>query len=209
MGNLKASYIKKAIIFPAVTVAVLIIISIFAVPKIIAAIPTGTDATMAQTEYDANDYYLVEYDNFSDLRLNNFVGWISSDDIALGCALTYKSEDEDTSAASLLEKSVEPWNDGCTTIIGDNTDREFRNMHKASINHEFTIEYYNHGSYTYKIREIIPSVKLNEMDSYANDYDCVLALPFNDFSNFGAKHFYTIYLAELVDVEEIGGSANE
>ena len=39
MNDLKSSYIKKAVVFPLVTVAVLIVIAALAVPKIIASLP--------------------------------------------------------------------------------------------------------------------------------------------------------------------------
>lgn len=198
MDKLKSSYIKKGIIFPLVTIIVLIILSVIFVPKIINMIPTGTDATQAITQYNANDYYLVDYKNFEDLRLNNFVGWLSSDDIALGCAVTYKSEDEGTTASSLLERSSEPWNDGTVVIIGENSDREFRNLHKATINNEFTIDFHQHDSYTYKIKEIIPTRTKSEINDYMDESDAILCLPYNDFSKFGNEYFYTIYLAEMV-----------
>ena len=86
MNDLKSSYIKKAVVFPLVTVAVLIVIAALAVPKIIASLPVATDKTQAVKTYNAKDYdyYLREFDSFDDLRLNRFVGWISSDDAALG-----------------------------------------------------------------------------------------------------------------------------
>ena len=135
MNDLKSSYIKKAVVFPLVTVAVLIVIAALAVPKIIASLPVATDKTQAVKTYNAKDYdyYLREFDSFDDLRLNRFVGWISSDDAALGCAVTYNSENEDTDAASLMPESAEPWNNGCVMIVGDNTDGEFRNLHKAVV----------------------------------------------------------------------------
>lgn len=198
MHKIKSSYIKKAIIFPVAVVAVLIIIALIAVPKIIARIPTATDATRAVTTYNVDDYYLVNYDDFSDLRLNNFVGWLSSDDIALGCAVTYKSEDEGTSSASLLERSSEPWKDGTIVIIGENSDREFRNLHKATINNEFTIEFHQHDSYTYKIKDIVATVDKDEINDYMDKGDALLCRPYNDFSQLGSTYYYTLYVCEMV-----------
>jgi flagellar basal body-associated protein FliL len=198
MTKLKKSYISKAIIFPIIVVAILVIIAVFTVPKIIQMIPTGTDSTNAVTEYNAEDYYLVDYKNFHDLRLNNFTGWLSSDDIALGCAVTYKSEDEDTSAASLLERSSEPWNNGCVVIIGDNTDKEFRNLHKATMNNEVTIQFYQHDSYTYKITDIISTINKDEINDYMAENRLIMCLPYNNFSDLGNTYYYTAYIAELV-----------
>ena len=46
MNDLKSSYIKKAVVFPLVTVAVLIVIAALAVPKIIASLPVETDLSL-------------------------------------------------------------------------------------------------------------------------------------------------------------------
>lgn len=198
MKKLRSSYIKKATLFPLITIVALIIVSIIAVPKLLPMIPTATDATKAVKEYNADDYYLVNYSNFEDLRLNNFVGWLSSDDIALGCAVTYKSENEDTNAASLLSMSTEPWNDGTIVIIGSNTDKEFRNLHKAAINNTFNIEFHQHNNYTYKIKEIIPTKSKDEIKEYTDEADAILCLPYNDFSKFGKEYFYTLYVCDQV-----------
>lgn len=198
MNGLKSSYIRKAIIFPTVVVIILIILATIFVPPFIARIPTATDATRGVKEYNADDYYLVNYDNFEDLRLNNFVGWLSSDDIALGCAVTYKSEDENTSAASLLEYSKEPWNKGTLVIIGDNTDAEFRNLHKANMNDTFTIEFHKHDSYTYAVKDIVPTRTKEEIKDYIDEGDAILCLPYNDFSKLGSEYFYTVYVCKIV-----------
>lgn len=198
MKGLKSGYIKKAIIFPLSTVVVLAIIATIIVPSLITKIPTATDATRGVKEYNADDYYLVNYDNFEDLRLNNFVGWLSSDDIALGCAVTYKSEDENTTASSLLEYSEEPWNNGTIVIIGDNTDREFRNLHKANFNDTFTIEFHKHDTYTYAIKDIVPTRTKDEIKDYIDEGDAILCLPYNDFSKLGSEYFYTLYICKAV-----------
>lgn len=198
MKGLKSSYIRKAIVFPIVVVIILIVIATLIVPSIITRIPTATDATKGVKEYNADDYYLVNYDNFEDLRLNNFVGWLSSDDIALGCALTYKSEDENTTAASLLATSTEPWNKGTIIIIGDNTDAEFRNLHKANYNDTFTIEFHKHDSYTYAVKDIVPTRTKDEINDYVDEGDAILCLPYNDFSQLGTEYFYTLYVCKLV-----------
>lgn len=199
MDKLKSSYITKAVIFPVIVVAILIVIAIMIVPGIINALPRGTDAQHAVKQYNADDYYLVNYNDFDDLRLNNFIGWLSSEDIALGCALTYKSENEDTSAASVLECSTEPWNNGKLLIIGDNTDKEFRNLHKANNSDEFTIEFHKHDAYTYAIKKIVPIASSDELKGYMDEGDCVLCLPYNDFSQLGSEYFYTVYVAEMVE----------
>lgn len=198
MRRLKSQYIKKAILFPLIIVILLTILAIPVVPRFIQMMPRSINPTGAVLDYDESDYYLVNYKNFGDLRLNNFVGWLSSDDIALGCAITYKSEDENTTAASLLERSSEPWNDGTLVIVGDNTDREFRNLHKATINNEFTIEFHKHDSYTYAVKDIVPIVDKEEINKYMKDSDAILCLPYNDFSKLGSEYFYTIYLCDQV-----------
>lgn len=199
MNDLKSSYIKKTVIFPLVTVAILIVVAALSVPKIIASLPVATDKTQAVKTYNAKDYdyYLKEFDSFEELRLNRFVGWISSDDVALGCAVTYNSEDEDTKASSLMPESTEPWNNGCVMIAGDNTDDEFRNLHKASVGDEVTVDFYAKDSYTYKIKQIEVNLTRDEILKYKKDNTLILCRPYKNFEKDGS-YFYTIYIAEAV-----------
>ncbi|WP_177916915.1 sortase domain-bontaining protein [uncultured Eubacterium sp.] len=199
MNDLKSSYIKKTVIFPLVTVAILIVVAALSVPKIIASLPVATDKTQAVKTYNAKDYdyYLKEFDSFEELRLNRFVGWISSDDVALGCAVTYNSEDEDTKASSLMPESTEPWNNGCVMIVGDNTDDEFRNLHKASVGDEVTVDFYAKDSYTYKIKQIEVNLTRDEILKYKKDNTLILCRPYKNFEKDGS-YFYTIYIAEAV-----------
>lgn len=199
MNDLKSSYIKKAVVFPLVTVAVLIVIAALAVPKIIASLPVATDKTQAVKTYNAKDYdyYLREFDSFDDLRLNRFVGWISSDDAALGCAVTYNSENEDTDAASLMPESAEPWNNGCVMIVGDNTDGEFRNLHKAAVGDIVTVDFYAKDSYSYKIKQIEVNLTRDEILNYKKDNTLILCRPYKNFEENGS-YFYTIYIADAL-----------
>lgn len=199
MHDLKMGYIKKALIFPLVVVAVLVIVAAISVPSIIRSLPVATDRTQAVKTYNAKDYdyYLKEYERFDDLRLNRFVGWLHSDDIALGCAVTYNSEDEDSDAASLLPQSTEPWLNGCVMIIGDNSDIEFRNLHKATIGDEVTVDFYAKDSYTYKIKQIEVNVTKDEILDYQKEDTLILCKPYKNFEKDGS-YFYSIYIAELV-----------
>lgn len=199
MNRLKSNYFKKAVIFPLITVAILIVIASVLVPKIISSLPVSTDKTEAVKTYDAKDYdyYLKEYDDFSSLRLNRFVGWLSSDDAALGCAVTYGSENEDTDAASLLTDSTEPWNNGCVMIIGDNTDTEFRNLHKADIGDVVTVDFYAKDSYSYKIKQIDVNVSRDEIIKYNKPDSLILCRPYKNFEKDGS-YFYVVYAAELM-----------
>ena len=101
LNRIKNDFLLMCIILPIALSLGLMVVCYFAIPPFIAWLPTNTDSTDAVVEYDPNEYYLVDYMNFSDLRLNNFVGWISSDDLGLGCAVNYDSENEFTEAFSL------------------------------------------------------------------------------------------------------------
>ena len=199
MHDLKSGYIKKSLIFPLVVVAILVIIAALTVPGIISRLPVATDKTQAVKTYNAKDYdyYLKEFDKFDDLRLNRFVGWISSDDVALGCALTYDSADEDSDAASLLPESTAPWKKCCVMIIGDNSDIEFRNLHKAAVGDEVSIEFYAKDMYTYKINQIEVNIEKDEISKYKKDNRLILCKPYKNFEKDGS-FFYTIYIADLV-----------
>lgn len=199
MESLKSKYIKKAVIFPLITIAVLIVLAAVFVPKIISALPVSTDKTHAVLTYNAKDYdyYLKEYDSFDSLRLNRFVGWLSSEDAALGCAVTYDSENEDTDAASLLPDSTEPWNNGCVMIIGDNTDKEFRNLHKAGVGDIVTVDFYAKDSYDYKIKQIDVNVERDEIANYKKADSLILCRPYKNFEKDNS-YFYVVYVAELV-----------
>lgn len=199
MNKLKSAYLRKALFFPLIVIAILIILAALFVPTIIQRLPVATDKTEAVKVYDPSkyDFYLKDFDNFDDLRLNRFVGWLSSDDIALGCPVSYASENEDTDLASLLEGSTEPWNNGCIVIIGDNTDEEFRNLHKATTGDTVTVDFYSHDSYTYKIKDVEVNVTKEEMGKYKKDNTLIMCRPYKDFAKDGS-FFYAIYIAELV-----------
>ena len=200
MDDLKNGYIKKALIFPLVVVAILVIIAALSVPGIIRGLPVSTDRVQAVKTYNAKDYdyYLKEFDSFDELRLNRFVGWLSSDDVALGCAVTYNSEDEDSDACSLLTASTEPWNNGCVMIIGDNSDIEFRNLHKATVGDVVTVDFYAKDSYSYKIKQIEVNVTKDEIADYKANNRLILCKPYKNFEQDGT-YFYSIYIADLIE----------
>lgn len=199
MNRLKSAYLKKALFFPLVVIAILIILSAVFVPTIISRLPVATDKTEAVKVYDASkyDFYLKDYASFDELRLNRFVGWVSSDDLALGCPLSYASENEDTDLASLLDTSTEPWNNGCIMIIGDNTDEEFRNTHKATLGDRITVDFYSNDSYTYKITDMKVNVTKEEIINYKKDNTLIMCRPYKNFAKDG-KMFYAIYIADLI-----------
>lgn len=199
MNKLKSTYLKKALFFPIVVIAILILLAGLFVPTIISRIPVATDRTEAIRVYDAEkyDYYLKDYESFDELKLNRFVGWISSDDLGLGCPVSFNSQEEDTDLASLVKGSTEPWNNGCIVIIGANTDREFRNTHKATTGDEVTIDFYSNDSYTYKIKDIVPTVTFDEINNYKKDNTLIMCRPYRNFDK-EKEPFYTIFIAELI-----------
>ena len=56
MNDLKNGYIKKALIFPLVVVAILVIVAAISVPSIIRRLPVSTDRVQAVKTYNAKDY---------------------------------------------------------------------------------------------------------------------------------------------------------
>lgn len=200
MNKLKSEYIKKAVIIPLLVLAVLILAATFIVPKFIDSLPVGTDRVHAVTQYNVEEYDLfpTEYSKFDELAHNRFVGWLSSEDVALGCAVTYDSENEDSKAASLIKGSTEPWNDGCVMIIGKNTDNEFRNLHKAKIGDEVEVEFYKNNTYKYQISDIEYTVSRDEIKNYKNKNSLIMCLPYRNFDKNG-EYYYTVFVADLIE----------
>lgn len=200
MNKLKSEYIKKAVIIPLLVLAVLILAATFIVPKFIDSLPVGTDKVHAVTQYNVEEYDLfpTEYSKFDELAHNRFVGWLSSEDVALGCAVTYDSENEDSKASSLIKGSTEPWNDGCVMIIGKNTDNEFRNLHKAKIGDEVEVELYKNSTYKYQISDIEYTVSHDEIKNYKNKNSLIMCLPYKNFDKNG-EYYYTVFVADLIE----------
>lgn len=200
MNKLKSEYIKKAVIIPLLVLAVLILAATFIVPKFIDSLPVGTDKVHAVTQYNVEEYDLfpTEYSKFDELAHNRFVGWLSSEDVALGCAVTYDSENEDSKASSLIKGSTEPWNDGCVMIIGKNTDNEFRNLHKAKIGDEVEVEFYKNNTYKYQISDIEYTVSRDEIKNYKNKNSLIMCLPYKNFDKNG-EYYYTVFVADLIE----------
>lgn len=199
MNRLKSSYIKRAVIYPLFVLAGLIIIATIVVPKFIASLPVATDKVHAVTQYNVEDYdmFPAKYDSFSKLKHNRFVGWLSSEDAALGCAITYDSENEETNAASLIKGSTEPWNNGCVMIIGKNTDAEFRNLHKAEIGDVVDVEFYENSTYSYKISSVEYIVSRDGIKDLKKKNSLLMCLPYKNFEKDNS-YFYTVYVADLI-----------
>lgn len=199
MNRLKSSYIMRAVVFPLLVLAVLIITATFVVPKFIDSLPVATDKVHAVTQYNVKDYdmFPTKYNEFSELNHNRFIGWLSSEDVALGCAVTFDSENENSNAASLLKGSTEPWNNGCVMIIGKNSDAEFRNLHKAKIGDKIDIEFYKNGTYHYQINSIEYIVSRDEIKNFSDKNKLIMCLPYKNFEKDN-DFFYTVYTADLI-----------
>lgn len=199
MNRLKSSYIMRAVVYPLLVLAVLIITATFVVPKFIDSLPVATDKVHAVTQYNVKDYdmFPTKYNEFSELNHNRFIGWLSSEDVALGCAVTFDSENENSNAASLLKGSTEPWNNGCVMIIGKNSDAEFRNLHKAKIGDEIDIEFYKNGIYHYQINSIEYIVSRDEIKDFSDKNKLIMCLPYKNFEKDN-DFFYTVYTADLI-----------
>ena len=199
MNRLKSSYIMRAVVYPRLVLAVLIITATFVVPKFIDSLPVATDKVHAVTQYNVKDYdmFPTKYNEFSELNHNRFIGWLSSEDVALGCAVTFDSENENSNAASLLKGSTEPWNNGCVMIIGKNSDAEFRNLHKAKIGDKIDIEFYKNGTYHYQINSIEYIVSRDEIKDFSDKNKLIMCLPYKNFEKDN-DFFYTVYTADLI-----------
>lgn len=199
MNRLKSSYIMRAVVYPLLVLAVLIITATFLVPKFIDSLPVATDKVHAVTQYNVKDYdmFPTKYNEFSELNHNRFIGWLSSEDVALGCAVTFDSENENSNAASLLKGSTEPWNNGCVMIIGKNSDAEFRNLHKAKIGDKIDIEFYKNGTYHYQINSIEYIVSRDEIKDFSDKNKLIMCLPYKNFEKDN-DFFYTVYTADLI-----------
>jgi LPXTG-site transpeptidase (sortase) family protein len=199
MNRLKSSYIMRAVVYPLLVLAVLIITATIVVPKFIESLPVGTDKTHAVTQYNVKDYdmFPTKYSKFSELEHNRFIGWLSSEDVALGCAVTYNSENENSNAASLLKGSTEPWNNGCVMIIGKNTDDEFRNLHKAKNGDKIDIEFYKNDTYHYQISDVEYIVSRDEITNFKGKNKLIMCLPYKNFEK-DDEFFYTVYTADLI-----------
>ena len=199
MNRLKSSYIMRAVVYPLLVLAVLIITATFVVPKFIDSLPVATDKVHAVTQYNVKDYdmFPTKYNEFSELNHNRFIGWLSSEDVALGCAVTFDSENENSNAASLLKGSTEPWNNGCVMIIGKNSDAEFRNLHKSKIGDEIDIEFYKNGTYHYQINSIEYIVSRDEIKDFSDKNKLIMCLPYKNFEKDN-DFFYTVYTADLI-----------
>lgn len=199
MNRLKSSYIMRAVVYPLLVLAVLIITATFVVPKFIDSLPVATDKVHAVTQYNVKDYdmFPTKYNEFSELNHNRFIGWLSSEDVALGCAVTFDSENENSNAASLLKGSTESWNNGCVMIIGKNSDAEFRNLHKAKIGDKIDIEFYKNGTYHYQINSIEYIVSRDEIKDFSDKNKLIMCLPYKNFEKDN-DFFYTVYTADLI-----------
>ena len=199
MNRLKSSYIMRAVVYPLLVLAVLIITATFVVPKFIDSLPVATDKVHAVTQYNVKDYdmFPTKYNEFSELNHNRFIGWLSSEDVALGCAVTFDSENENSNAASLLKGSTEPWNNGCVMIIGKNSDAEFRNLHKAKIGDKIDIEFYKNGTYHYQINSIEYIVSRDEIKDFSDKNKHIMCLPYKNIEKDN-DFFYTVYTADLI-----------
>ena len=200
LKNIKDNFIVFGLVVPIIVAIIAVVGSYFIVPVFIDSMPNNKDRTQAVEEFDRKEYYLVDYDNFSELRLNNFVGWLSSNDLGLGCAITYNSEMETALNASLSPISKEPWiNNGGLIVTGKNRDKVFRNLHKAKIGDQITINFNSHETYTYEIVEIYNKENREETYAHYADNTLVLCLQMNDFRDLNNAYLYKVFVAKLVN----------
>ena len=83
-------------------------------------------------------------------------------------------------------------------IIGDNSDIEFRNLHKATVGDVVTVDFYAKDSYSYKIKQIEVNITKDEIADYKADNRLILCKPYKNFEQDGT-YFYSIYIADLIE----------
>ncbi len=183
--------VKRAIIIPAVVLAVAIAGLTFLMPRL------SFVSERTEKEFDISSYNPVQYDEFSTLSEEAFVGFLSTEDFEFRqIPVLYNS---DTGAGvSLYDISKEPWNGGGLILTGKNTYNQFRLLHNARVGDKISFDFYDNASFDYKISKIIPNVRGDELTSYYKDKTLVMCLPYNDFSNLGDLYYYTVYIAKQV-----------
>ena len=191
MNSLIANYLKRAFIVPVVLTALVIFALSVIVPKYISSSQTTQTSYVEQLRYEK-----VDYETFNQLKANETIGYMSSNDFDFSSNVIFNSNIAKHS--SLSKDSTEPWNGGCVVVFGTNTKTQFNSLHKAEKGYKIDFEFYGKDKYTYKITDIISNQTKEDISKLKKDNTLLLCLSYNDFSDLGNSYFYTVYVAEMV-----------
>ena len=192
MNSLVFNFIKKGIIIPLAITALFIAGIAVVAPELGKRYQTTYPAQVSQQL----EYEKIDYDLFKDLKSDDTIGYMSSDDISLSSNILFNTQK--ANYASLSKKSSEPWNNGCVIVFGNNVISQFKSLHNAGIGNKIDFEIYGHDKYTYKITKIVHNQTQEDIEAFKQDNTLIMCLSYNDFSNLGNSYFYTLYIAELV-----------
>ena len=193
MKSIVLSFIRRAVIVPVLITAVVTAVIYFALPKFLNDSDEGKSAYTV-TSLDLSPYNVNQYDAFSELEKNDFVGSVYSEKLGFGeSAVLFDCDGEHI---SLDKDSAEPWNSGGVILYGDDSSSQFGNLENAEIGDEITVKFYSNEEYTYTVTDIKANLRYDEVKKYAADNTLIAAISYNDFSNLGEDYLYTIYIAE-------------
>ena len=194
MDSLKFNFVRRAFIIPALLSAVIIAVIWFAAPKMIES--SNAVSVVAATDVNISKYKLNEYNKFSQLKSGDYVATITCKNSAVSCPVLYL-DDIETGTAYMPKFSTEPWNNGTVAFVGDNFESEFKSLHSAKIGDEVYVNFYKHGTYTYKITKITANNKLSDLKQYEKQKNkLILCLPYTDFESADSSSIYTFFIAE-------------
>lgn len=194
MDSLKFNFVRRAFIVPVILSVVVIAVIWFAAPKFIDA--SNAVSVSAASDVDISKYQLREYENFSQLKSGDYVATITCKNSAVSCPALYL-DDIETGTAYMSKSSSEPWNNGTVAFVGDNFESEFKSLHSSNVGDEIYVNFYKHGTFTYKITQISANKKLTDLKQYEKQKNkLVLCLPYTDFESADNSSIYTFFVAQ-------------
>lgn len=194
MDSLKFNFVRRAFIVPVLLSAVVIAIIWFAAPKIIES--SNAVSVAAVSDVNISKYNLNEYNKFSQLKSGGYVATVNCKNPAVSCPVLYL-DDIETGTAYMSKNSTEPWNNGTVAFVGDNFDSEFKSLHSAKVGDKIYVNFYKHGTYTYKVTKITANKKLSDLKLYEKQKNkLILCLPYTDFESADNSLIYTFFIAE-------------
>lgn len=195
MNSLILNFIKRAVIVPVIVTALCVCGVRFIAPKLVES--SNQVSAVTSESVDASIYNLVKYNNFNDLKKNDYVATVTCETVGMSCAAVFNCEDE-PKAVDVDASSTEPWNDGTVVLVGENTASQFNKLHKANLGDEVVVEFYKHDKYTYKISKIEHSYSRENIQNSMKYKGLLLCCAYNDFSDLENSKLYTVYFAEKV-----------
>ncbi|MGN0523480.1 MAG: sortase domain-bontaining protein [Eubacterium sp.] len=196
MNSLLFNFARRSILVPLVVTLLAVSITCVLMPKLAAS--SNKDTPVTANEIDVAQYSLTDYNSFSELEDDTYIGNISVPKVNINCAVIYNSNTE-IDALNMISSSTEPWGNGAMVVTGTNTKSQLNYLHRANIGDEIDFEPYKHSYYQYKISDIIYGVDEDSLESCLKENTLVLCLPYTDFYDADDENLYTVYIADLVN----------